>query len=166
MPDYRELLDSEIWAYIARCEALYPPNAIELDIAGQRSVYDAMCADFDRGRPADVQVVDETHGGVPCRRYECKDSPATVVYYHGGGFVVGGLDSHDSICAEICAATGLRVVAVDYPLAPEHAYPEDLNAAFDAFRDISGRCSGPVILSGDMPSVRVPRTVTWPSVGL
>jgi len=41
----------------------------------------------------------------------------------GGGFVVGGLDSLDDICAELCAQTGYRVVAVDYRLCPEHVHP-------------------------------------------
>ena len=83
MPDYARLLDSEIHAYIARCDALYPPDAINLDIAGQRRVYDAMCADFDRGRPEGVVVTDEPYAGVPCRRYEFAPSDATVIYYGG-----------------------------------------------------------------------------------
>ncbi len=149
MADYTELLDEEIQAYIARCDALYPPDAIDLDIAGQRRVYDAMCADFDRGRPAGVVVTDEPHAGLPCRRYETSPSAATVIYYHGGGFVVGGLDSHDSICAEICAETGLRVVAVDYPLAPENSYPEDFNAAWQAYLAISAAYPGSIVLAGD-----------------
>lgn len=147
---YQTLLDAEIKAYLARCDALYPPDAVELDIAGQRRVYDAMCADFDTGRPAGVTVTDAPHGGVPCRRYTPSAVPrATVVYFHGGGFVVGGLDSHDSICAEICAATGHRVVSVDYPLAPEHIYPADFNAAMSAYTAIAAAWEGPTLLCGD-----------------
>jgi acetyl esterase len=149
MSKYDTLLDAEMHAYLARCDALYPPNAIELDIAGQRRVYDTMCADFDVGRPDGVVVIDEPHGGVPCRRYELVPTDQTVVYYHGGGFVVGGLDSHDSICAEICAATGLRVVSVDYPLAPEHTYPADFNAAWEAYSAISAHWPGGIVLAGD-----------------
>jgi acetyl esterase len=50
-----------------------------------------------------------------------------LLYLHGGGKVVGGLDSHDDICAELAERAGLIVVAVDYRLAPEHRFP----AAFD-----------------------------------
>ena len=50
-----------------------------------------------------------------------------VLYFHGGGFILGGLDSHDDVCAELCARTGYEVVSVDYRLAPEHLHP----AAFD-----------------------------------
>ncbi len=148
-PKYETLLDDEMKAYLARCDALYPPDAVDLDIAGQRRVYDAMCADFDVGRPEGVTVTDEEHGGVPCRRYEGAGAAGTVVYYHGGGFVVGGLDSHDSICAEICDQTGLRVVSVDYPLAPEHTYPADFNAAMAAYAAIAAAWDGPVLVCGD-----------------
>ena len=50
-----------------------------------------------------------------------------MLYFHGGGFILGGLDSHDDVCAELCARTGYEVVSVDYRLAPEHMHP----AAFD-----------------------------------
>lgn len=150
MADYDQWLDDEVKAYLARCDALYPPDAINLDIPGQRRVYDDMCAAFDRGRPASVSVTDQDYGGVSCRRYEPEaESNGTIVYYHGGGFVVGGLDSHDSICAEICENSGVRLVAVDYPLAPEHRYPEDFDAAWDAYVAIRDAFAGPIVVAGD-----------------
>ena len=149
MPDYTKLLDEEVRAYIARADELYPPDAVDLDIAGQRRVYDDLCRAFDEGRPEGVRVTDEPYAQVPCRRYETGSPAATVVYYHGGGFVVGGLDSHDSICAELCANTGLRIVAVDYPLAPEHRYPQDFDAAWRAYAAVSDAFDGPVLVAGD-----------------
>jgi len=149
MVDYSTRLDTEMLAYLAKCDALYPPDAISLDVAGQRDVYNQMCAAFDRGRPDGLEVADEDWAGVPCRRYEPEGATATVVYYHGGGFVVGGLDSHDSICAEISAATGARLIAVDYPLAPETSYPADFKAALAMFYAVAGAYPGPVVLAGD-----------------
>lgn len=148
--NYDALLDDEVKVYVARSEAFFSHDATDLDIPAQRAAYDALCAEFDLGRPEGVRVTDEHHGEVPCRRYEPPEAPrSTVLYCHGGGFVVGGLDSHDSICAEICARTGLRVVAVDYPLAPEHRYPEDLDAVWAAYGAVRAQWPGPVVLAGD-----------------
>lgn len=128
MADYARLLDEETREFIRRTESFFPPGAA--DIAGQRRAYDRMCRAFHRGRPEGVTVRDDSAGGVPVRICEAGQPTCTVMYFHGGGFVLGGLDSHDDICAEICARTGFRVVSVDYRLAPEHPHP----AAFDDCR--------------------------------
>ena len=148
-PDYRTLIDAEMWAFIERLDACYPPGVVDMDIAGQRAVYDAMCTVFYQGRPAGVTVQDETFGGVPCRCYEVGASNVTVVYYHGGGFVVGGLESHDDVCAEICDRTGYRVISVDYGLAPEVIFPECFKGAWTAFEAIAAAHAGPLVLAGD-----------------
>jgi acetyl esterase len=57
---------------------------------------------------------------------------AALIFFHGGGFVVGGLDTHDGICRILCAEGNLRVIAVDYRLAPEHPYPAALDDAVAA----------------------------------
>jgi acetyl esterase/lipase len=65
-----------------------------------------------------------------------------LVYFHGGGWVSGGLDSHDAICAALAARGACRIVAVAYRLAPEHRFPaalEDGLAAVRAVRDDPGR---------------------------
>ena len=105
-PDYRRLIDAEVWAYIDRLDASFPPDAVEMSIAEQRAHYDAMCKVFEQPRPPGVAVSDCRFADVPCRLYAVEGSEVTVVYYHGGGFVVGGLESHDDICAEIAARTG------------------------------------------------------------
>lgn len=94
-PDYRVLLDEEIWAYMDRSDSFYPPDAVSLTIDQQRAVYNRMCAAFHQPYPDGVRTWDVAFGGVPCRVYEADTSAITVVYYHGGGFVVGGLDSQD-----------------------------------------------------------------------
>ncbi len=73
----------------------------------------------------------------------------TVVYYHGGGFVVGGLHSHDDVCAEICQRTGYRVISVDYRLCPEHIHPAAFDDALEAFRHIRDTYDGAIVLAGD-----------------
>lgn len=119
-----------ILAFHKRCEDFYPADAVDADIARQRAWYDALCAAFDAPPPAGMVKEDgKVAGHIPVRRYR----PATVItptllfYIHGGGFVVGSLDSHDAICAEIAEAAGAELVSVDYRLSPENVWP----AAFD-----------------------------------
>ena len=113
--------------------------------AEQRAVYDRMCAAFDLGRPEGVRVEDRTlaKGAVPFLHTANVPQKRRCSFCHGGGFVVGGLDSHDSVCAEFCARTGLRVVAVDYRMSPEHPHPDDFDDAWAAFRSVAEQVDGP-----------------------
>ncbi|WP_238366011.1 alpha/beta hydrolase fold domain-containing protein [Mesobacterium pallidum] len=149
MTDYDQLIDAETWAFIRKTDSCYPPDAVGLDIAGQRRVYDAMCRAFFAGYPDGLSVRDLAVGGVPCRLYARGAPEATVVYFHGGGFVVGGLDSHDDVCAEICDRTGLRVLAVDYRLVPEHPHPAPFDDSLAATRAAAALWPGTLLLAGD-----------------
>jgi acetyl esterase len=149
MTDYTTLIDAETWAFIRETDSWYPPDTAEAPIAEQRAIYDRMCRAFFRGYPDGVTVTDLPYGGVPCRRYDTGAMAATVVYFHGGGFVVGGLHSHDDICAEIAATTGFRTVSVDYRLAPEHRHPAHFDDAMAATLAVIAAHPGPVLLAGD-----------------
>jgi acetyl esterase len=147
-PDYQTLIDAETWAFIARTDACYPPDTASMGIADQRRIYDGMCRLFHQGYPAGIGAQDSLIAGVPCRSYAGEGLAKTgpkVLYLHGGGFVVGGLDSHDDVCAEICAETGLTVVAADYRLSPEHDHP----AAFDDAMAVACALGEPILLVGD-----------------
>lgn len=149
MADYDALLDDEIKAFIAETEAHYPSDASEKSVPEQRRIYDEMCRAFYRGRPVGIGADDQSASGVPVRVYMAGSPTVTVVYFHGGGFVVGGLDSHDDVCAEICAQTGYRVVSVDYRLAPEHVHPAPFDDAWTATRWVAEQFEGPLVLAGD-----------------
>lgn len=56
-----------------------------------------------------------------------------IVFFHGGGFYTGSLDSHDGLCRRLCAAAGVRLVSVSYRLAPDHKYPAAIDDALDAY---------------------------------
>jgi acetyl esterase len=149
-PDYARLIDAETWAFIRETEAHYPPDAATHDIAAQRGFYDAMCRTFYRGRPAGVTTDDRLYGDVPCRIYLPKAEPrATVVYFHGGSFIFGGLNSHDDVCAEIASECGVRVISVDYRLAPEHRHPAQFDDALAVTKAVAAAFTPPPILVGD-----------------
>lgn len=104
----------------------------EPGIRGERAAYSRMCLAYTPPRPPGLQVEDFTLAGVKVRRYRPDDLPddepaPCVLYLHGGGWVVGDLDSHDFMTAALAADLGVVVIAVDYRLAPEHPFP----AAFD-----------------------------------
>jgi acetyl esterase len=145
MPEYQTLIDAPTWAFIEKTNASYPENTATLSIADQRAIYDRMCAAFDAPYPPGVTSHDQPIAGVPCRIFQ--GAQPTVLYLHGGGFVVGGLHSHDGICADIRGATGLTVVSADYRLSPEHKHPAAFDDACAVARHLAAE--GPLILVGD-----------------
>lgn len=130
---YPMLEEPGIRRFMAESDSLYPADAVAFTMAEQRAFYDRLCAHFRKARPPGVTAEDRDvlgpGGPIAIRIY--RPSPEqglpVVLYLHGGGKVVGGLDSHDDICAELADRSGTIVVAVDYRLAPEHRFP----AAFD-----------------------------------
>ena len=78
-------------------------------------------------------------GPIPLRSYRPSVSAATdvlpvLVYYHGGGWVIGDLDTHDVLCRQLANLSGCAVIAVDYRLAPEHRFPAAVDDAIAAAR--------------------------------
>jgi acetyl esterase len=148
-PDYETLIDAATWAFIRETESWYPPETATFSIDEQRAVYNRMCRAFHNGYPDGVSAKDGLVAGVPVRTYECAAPLGTIVYFHGGGYVVGGLESHDDVCAEICANTACRVVSVDYRLCPEHPHPAGYDDSLAVTRAILATADGPVMLAGD-----------------
>ena len=69
------------------------------------------------------------------------EGTALVVYFHGGGFVVGDLDSHDTLCRRLSTDTRMRFLSVGYRLAPEHPFPAGVNDAVDTIRYVRAHLS-------------------------
>jgi acetyl esterase len=88
---------------------------------------------------------------IPARIYEPTPDPrGTVVYYHGGGWVIGTLDDWDAPCRALAVASGARLVSVDYRLAPEHRFPAAVDDAFAALVWAAERHHGsPIVVAGD-----------------
>ena len=172
--EYAALIDEQVWAFIEASVRCFPADAALQSMAVQRSLYNAMSQQFYAGRPTDVStrdyalLSDEGHS-IRLREYQFKGDPsgtdagsqagAQIVYFHGGGFVVGDLESHDDVCAEICAQSGLLVTAVDYRLAPEHCYPAAFNDAYFSYHQVLARNQLPVILMGDSAGANLAASV-------
>lgn len=119
--EIRDLRDKSREAALAPLIELSPTDARERVRGGNR-----LCA----AGPVDVETAEVVaeHDGryVDVRVYESPDAAVTLVYAHGGGWVTGDLDYTDELCRFV-ASGGVRVVSVDYRLAPEHPFP----AAFE-----------------------------------
>ncbi|MDA3011941.1 MAG: alpha/beta hydrolase [Actinomycetota bacterium] len=109
-----------------------PPLDTQDPVSARRG-FDAMIAPSDH--PIH-HIRDLDADGVPVRLYRPNDRTdlGLLVYYHGGGWVLGGLDSHDDVCRRLANALGHAVLSVDYRLAPEHPFPEPLTDSVNALR--------------------------------
>ncbi|MFE7228108.1 alpha/beta hydrolase [Nocardioides sp. NPDC057577] len=82
-----------------------------------------------------ASVEDMSAGDVPVRIYaDSTDASGVIVYFHGGAFFLGSLDTHDHVARHLARATGLKVVSVDYRLAPENEFPAGLHDCYAAVR--------------------------------
>jgi len=103
----------------------------QASVEASRQWSSRMSAELQPQAPALARVEDGMLGSGPdavaCRRYWPDDAPdgplPAVVFFHGGGFVLGTLDSHDTVCRLLCQASGCTVIAIDYRRAPEHKFP-------------------------------------------
>jgi len=121
------------------------------EIAEMRANSDARGLAF--GLPPDVAVTKVDANGV---KAEWTVTPgvardAAILYVHGGGYVIGSLDSHRHMVAEIGRKAGVQVLALDYRLAPEHPFPAPVEDTVAAYRFLlaSGIRAGRIIIAGD-----------------
>ncbi len=152
---YANLFDEQTWAFIKLASTSYPENMASLSLEEQRLAYNEVRKVFAVPRPAGVVSVDRTvqhkYYNVPIRTYSVngREASAHLLYFHGGGFIVGNLETHDDICAELCDQTGFDVTAVDYRLAPENPHPAPFQDATAVFNFLAASVDVPIVLSGD-----------------
>jgi acetyl esterase len=114
-------------------------------VAEMRAGWNLYAARMRRPHPADMTVEDRSVAGkggpVPVRVYRPAAASAVapgVLYFHGGGFMKGDLDSSDTVAWGLAQETGAVVVSVDYRLAPENTYPAAFDDCFSALADVAG----------------------------
>lgn len=143
-PELEALRRGAAAAGAAPLVALSPQEARARVTAGDR-----LCSD---GPQVPTLDLDPRGDGPPVRVrvYEPEACRGTLVYAHGGGWVTGDLDYSDELCRHLAVGVGLRVVSVDYRLAPEHPFPGGLDDLDGAWRWVSRRYTdGPLALGGD-----------------
>jgi len=122
---------------ILRLMDLGGPAAETVPVPQGRRIIDHQCR-MSGGEVPIGSVRDLDAGGVPARLYSPQGAgsePAgLLVFFHGGGFMYGDLDSHDASCRAVAQRAGCRVLAVDYRLAPEHPFPAAYDDALTAYR--------------------------------
>jgi len=112
------------------------PELSSLSPEGARQFSKEMFPEAEEPEPVgDVMELSISDGGIPVRVYvpESEGPYPTLVYYHGGGWVIGDLDSHDETCRVLASGADCMVVSVDYRLSPEHEFPTPLEDCYTAF---------------------------------
>lgn len=138
------VLDPQVQMVLTLQRRMRRPLLHELSVAGARRELDVNCHIFAPAARELVSVHTEhlpgPAGPIPVRIYRprgvTRPAPA-LVFFHGGGFVTGGLDSHDPVCRLFADEARVVVLAVDYRMAPEHRFPAAPDDALAAFRHIA-----------------------------
>jgi acetyl esterase len=150
-------------AFLAMMAAMNGPKLADLSLEEARASYAALHAIADR--PArDLAVIRDLAcpgpaGDIPLRLYDAREhrdaATPVVMFFHGGGFVIGDLATHHALCTELAALLDLPLVAVDYARAPEAPFPAAIRDCEAATRWVAGspaelgRAASGIVTLGD-----------------
>jgi len=126
------------------------PSQFNLAPNALRPLLDQLCRLFPQNPT--VQIRPLRLAGVRGEEIKAKASATQLIFHiHGGAFFLGSLNTHRALMTDIAARTQMQVVHVDYPLAPEHAFPEAIDAIFDVYQAllVQGIKPKDIIISGD-----------------
>jgi acetyl esterase len=142
-------LDLQTHAMIQLIDGTGQPGLHELGEPDARGLYAEFCRMTDLPVPPHVRVSTRhavgPRGPIPLTLYRAEpvapEPGPCVVFYHGGGGVIGAADAYHGVCAALAERAGALVVSVDYRLAPEHAFPAGPEDAVAAFRHVRERAA-------------------------
>ena len=120
------------------------PKLNTLPYAVGRQAVDKMSEDSEADPPQVGEAIDGDFAGpggkIRFRRYRPQSAATgplpTLIYYHGGGFVIGNIETHDSTCRRLANKSRCQVISIDYRLSPEHPFPAPTDDGVAAFRHI------------------------------
>ncbi|AZM39626.1 alpha/beta hydrolase [Acinetobacter baumannii] len=130
--------------------AIRTPSQFNLAPNTLRPLLDQLCRLFPQNPT--VQIRPLRLAGVRGEEIKAQVSATQLIFHiHGGAFFLGSLNTHRALMTDIAARTQMQVVHVDYPLAPEHAFPEAIDAIFDVYQAllVQGIQPKDIIISGD-----------------
>lgn len=140
------MLDLQIAAILKQAQDDNAPDFSDLSPGDARAALNYIQEQL-QAPPADVETrdikIEVPNGAVPLRIY----SPRTdgvkpvLLYFHGGGFVLGGIDTFDGVTSSLAEKTGCIVVAVGYRLAPEHKFPTAVEDSYAALKWVAQNAS-------------------------
>jgi len=142
-------LDPLLKSFLDQMASQPSPKLWEVPVEGARAMFNAM---MQLVGPKDVAIgkvenltMPGPGGELRLRNYTPvaagSEPLPTLIFFHGGGFVIGDLDSHDGICRILANEAGARVIAVDYRRAPEHKYPAAVDDALAAMNWIEANAT-------------------------
>lgn len=151
------ILDADTAAFLAVAHAADAPPLRSLAVADARRALERLA-----GSPAThcdgVHSIDRRVAAIPVRIYRAalsQATSATVVLFHGGGWALGSIETHDLMAREIAARSNACVISVEYRLAPEHPFPAGFNDCCTVLRWADGRRAelggrdAPLVVLGD-----------------
>jgi acetyl esterase len=157
-------VDAQIRALLDKGTGVPATHTLPVDVA--RAQYEARIALM--APPADIagvreQTIDGPGGPLRIRTYTPHGTAPfpLLVFFHGSGFVLCSLDTHDGMCRNLCAGAGCVVASVDYRLAPEHKFPAGIEDCLHATRWAAahatelGATSMPIAVAGDSAGANI-----------
>lgn len=145
LPEEAAGLEPDAWL-VARLSELVRLPAGQRPVAQMRERFDLIAAPFSPRQKFDLRteeyVLAGPAGGLAARLYVPAQAPPRgplLVYFHGGGWVLGSVASHDRACRLLAGLAGVRILSVEYRLAPEHPFPAAADDALAAYAQVAER---------------------------
>lgn len=164
--------DPQVQAFLQLYESMELPELHELPVEEARKAQEqlsTMNPGIDLATVED-RSINGPAGEIPVRLYDPREGESEngplILYFHGGGWVVGSLDTHDAPCRKLASETGYPVASVDYRLAPEHPFPAGLKDCYSALEWASdagealGIDPGKIVVVGDSAGANLAAAVS------
>ncbi len=138
-------IDPQLHAYFRRLAEQYAGQPVPVDAVGRRARFAEVAAGSIAADPEGMTATDVSlplpGRTLAARLFRPADviRPRLIVYFHGGGWVVGSRDTHHTVAALLAADTGCAVISIDYRLAPEHPFPTPCDDATEAVQWLAGQ---------------------------